>query len=113
MNESNEPCGDMELRICDPRSIRRLAPRSAIQCVVLAGLIPLAGPLPAQQAPVVGTVAVKAQDIAQSGQFTGRVQAVDRVVLEVLQDELALAPGEAAVRGAARCKARRGRGSGA
>ncbi|MBB96914.1 MAG: efflux transporter periplasmic adaptor subunit [Rhodobacteraceae bacterium] len=79
MNESNEPCGDMELRICDPRSIRRLAPRSAIQCVVLAGLIPLAGPLPAQQAPVVGTVAVKAQDIAQSGQFTGRVQAVDRV----------------------------------
>ncbi|WP_170295011.1 efflux RND transporter periplasmic adaptor subunit [Paracoccus aestuariivivens] len=43
------------------------------------GVVLHAAPVMAQQAPVVGTTAVVSKDIAESAEFTGRVEAVDRV----------------------------------
>ena len=81
MIESNRSRDDMASRISDPRSRWRQALRPAL-CCIFAGRVPGVGLAQAQQspqAPLVGTVAVTSQDIAQSAQFTGRVQAVDRV----------------------------------
>ena len=70
----------------DPGAMRRRRPArpAGLIPVMLAVLLCLAALLAApvaraQQAPVVGTVAVQSKDIADSARFTGRVNAVNKV----------------------------------